>query len=462
MIRNFDNFKRSNEKEWKSFSKNKALINSISKLNSNIKDTDIIKLVCDYGLCPEARLSYGEWNQFVIKDRTEEGMFQTPKQIADAILELLNYNINTYAEVGVFKGGTYLLITNILKLKNPNLQSIGIDISDRNLTPDIKKYINLHIGTSKDFEGEKFDLVFIDADHSYEGVSTDYHNLGQYAKIVMFHDINDDRCPGVVNFWNEIKEGKKYKEFKYQTDGENVHGIGLLFNELDEYPPVRHFCSYESAISIIQNGFILSRSELKNYIHELDKNIIKNKNLISKDKWWKERKELESKKFGTEDIIYCTPDWYNDSGYETGHGPVMIYFKPEIYEDFKVTLTIEDSLTENRNRYFNNKDIKKIYQNIINQKYPEYNRVSQKILENLESKNDESYFNTSKGRIFIEGNRFYNKYSEIQIHTNKIPIKYIKELRFTDNYLDINESDTKNKKKLIYLLENNISFSEQR
>jgi len=211
-------------------SKNEILINNISKLEINsIKDTDIIKLVCDYGMFYEDRDGYGEWNNFIIKNINEEAIWQTPRQIADALLELLKYDINSYAEVGICKGGSYLLISELLKLKNPNLKSIGIDYKDR-LTEDIKKYINFHLGTSKDFKGESFDLTFIDADHSYEGVSTDYKNMGQYAKIVMFHDINDSKCPGVVKFWNEIKEGKKYKEYTYQTNNQQIHGVGLLFN----------------------------------------------------------------------------------------------------------------------------------------------------------------------------------------------------------------------------------------
>lgn len=218
-----------------------------------------------------------------------------------------------------------------------------------------------------------------------------------------------------------------------------------------QYPLVRHLSLLESAISIIENGYFMSRNEIKKNIHRINSNIIENKNLNSTDKWWEERKELENTKFGTEDIIYCIPDWFNDSGYETGHGSVMFYFKPDIYEKFKVTLTLEDSLTENRNRVYDHNEIQKIYSNILNQNNIEYRQEAKIILENLNHKNKESVFNTSKGRIFIEGNRFYNKYAEIQIHASKVPIEYIQEIRLTDNYFMVKDSDSKNKEKLIHL-----------
>ena len=47
---------------------------------------------------------------------------------------------------------------------------------------------------------------------------------------MLFHDINDSTCPGVVKFWEEIKQGKEYKEYKYQTNNQPIHGIGLLIN----------------------------------------------------------------------------------------------------------------------------------------------------------------------------------------------------------------------------------------
>lgn len=465
MIKKFNNFTNNNNFDDikvlnnNKLSKNQILIENISKLDINsIKESDIIDLVCNYGLCVEDRDAYGEWNKYMIYNRKEEAMFQTPKQISDAILELLKHDINTYAEIGIFKGGSHLLISNILKLKNPKLESIGIDIQDKHMTEDIKKYINLHIGTSEDYKGKKYDLVFIDGDHSYEGLATDYENLGQYANIVMFHDINDSTCPGVVKFWNEIKEGKEYKEFTYQTNNQPIQGIGIIFNDIKkEYPNIRHLSSYESAISILESGEMLSRNELKK-CNNLEIDIKSNKRLSSDDKWWNERTVLEKNKFGTEDLIFCTPDWFNTKGYETGHGAVMIYFKPEIYEKFKVTLTILDSLTESDSKIYNKNEISKIYSNIVNKNYKDPD--AKQILENIEHKNKKNVFDTSRGKIFIEGDRFYNKYSEIQIHTNKIPVEFIQEIKLTDNYLHIKDSDDKNREKLISLCKNkNIKIS---
>ena len=65
--------------------------------------------------------------------------------------------------------------------------------------------------------------------------------------------------------------------------------------------------------------------------------------------------------------------------------------------------------------------------------------------------NKESFFNTGRGRIFIEGNRFYNRYAEIQIHAKKIPINYIQSVRFTDNYLGQKEIDKELKEKFILI-----------
>ena len=67
-------------------------------------------------------------------------------------------------------------------------------------------------------------LIFIDGDHSYTGVKNDYEISKNSGKIFVFHDIVSDVCPGVVNFWNELKtnEGNKYNFFEFTEQYDDV------------------------------------------------------------------------------------------------------------------------------------------------------------------------------------------------------------------------------------------------
>lgn len=80
---------------------------------------------------------------------------------------------------------------------------------------------------------EKLDILFIDADHSYEGVKKDfemYSPLVRKGGIIAFHDIaNDpDATYGVHKFWNEIKNNYQYQEII--DDPRRIgYGIGVIF-----------------------------------------------------------------------------------------------------------------------------------------------------------------------------------------------------------------------------------------
>ncbi|MFN6069283.1 MAG: class I SAM-dependent methyltransferase, partial [Pseudanabaena sp.] len=66
---------------------------------------------------------------------------------------------------------------------------------------------------AKVLNGDKIDFLFIDGDHTYEGVRQDYEMyspLVQKGGYIAFHDINDterhrQRNVHVAEFWNELE-----------------------------------------------------------------------------------------------------------------------------------------------------------------------------------------------------------------------------------------------------------------
>ncbi len=183
---------------------------------------------------------YGDERKFMNQTRDELGIYQTPLQFAQYLDFLDGFNIESYLEIGVFRGGTMLVMDAYFKKKMHDVQITGIDITPENLHPDAKPYIDeychpfdstvFYLGDSN----PEFDLVFIDGDHSYKGVIDDWKYVGQYAKICALHDINEPSCPDVIRAWQEIKAeaisaGKKIKEFTDSVGGFDTHGIGVIY-----------------------------------------------------------------------------------------------------------------------------------------------------------------------------------------------------------------------------------------
>ena len=80
---------------------------------------------------------------------------------------------------------------------------------------------------------QSLDVLFIDGDHTYEGVKHDflsYSPLVRRGGIVAFHDIAEhpEKAGGdVPRFWNELKASHRHEEII--EDQEQGFGIGLLY-----------------------------------------------------------------------------------------------------------------------------------------------------------------------------------------------------------------------------------------
>jgi hypothetical protein len=77
---------------------------------------------------------------------------------------------------------------------------------------------------------EKLDFLFIDGDHRYEAIKSDfkmYSSLVRSGGIIGFHDIGENEEGGGRRFWNEVKLNYKHKEILKDKNKEK--GIGILY-----------------------------------------------------------------------------------------------------------------------------------------------------------------------------------------------------------------------------------------
>lgn len=170
-----------------------------------------------------------------------KGLFiwQYPNQFSRYLAQLSKFKIQSYMEIGVRHGGTFVTTVEYLNKFNPIKEAVAVDIND---CPSASEYARLdpHISflkadTTSDLfkrfvkNHSGFDLVLIDGDHSDAGCRNDFEIVKDKAKILAFHDIEPNAAPGVAKIWNEFKEAKKsdYLFFEFRDQYESVSGKWL-------------------------------------------------------------------------------------------------------------------------------------------------------------------------------------------------------------------------------------------
>lgn len=151
--------------------------------------------------------------------------------------------INSYMEIGCRYGGTYIFHVELLRsLNSSNFnRAIAVDIIEQseilskyNLDTELSSFMRQNSGVEefKNFiNTNKFDLIFIDGDHSYLGVKNDAETTINNCNIQVFHDISSDVCPGVPKYWKEHKSAyadtHDFYEFCDQYDSVNGTFLGI-------------------------------------------------------------------------------------------------------------------------------------------------------------------------------------------------------------------------------------------
>jgi predicted O-methyltransferase YrrM len=164
-------------------------------------------------------------------------------------------NVRSYLEIGSWTGQSIKAVAEILP-KGSRIVSVDMPFKEtkgialRKMMDDLKRAgydTHLFLGDSGDVNIVRqvrplgpFDAVFIDGDHRFPYVKSDWENYGTLGRIVGFHDISRDMPKDQFgggphqahSFWEGFKNGYKHVEFisdKTRTRTDFSLGIGVVW-----------------------------------------------------------------------------------------------------------------------------------------------------------------------------------------------------------------------------------------
>jgi hypothetical protein len=194
---------------------------------------EVLAVVLRAGLYDDGRGLYSDKYRAAF---SAVGIWQQPDELAAFLCFVQRYEVRSFLEIGTFQGQTFQLLSDFLTTLCPETQCCTVDlVKHPQCVPDSR--YRYHLGTSADFKGQIFDLVFIDGDHSAAASRADFENVGRYAALCAFHDIDDrfsdaHRDGGCGRTWRELKQETwrthAAVEFISPDKPQRTMGIGLL------------------------------------------------------------------------------------------------------------------------------------------------------------------------------------------------------------------------------------------
>jgi cephalosporin hydroxylase len=181
---------------------------------------------------------------------------QVRSELRDFLLLMRALKPRAVVEIGTARGGTLFLFTRVAApdailvsvdlSSQKDLRFGGGDVSGRRplfeafaldeqrvhfLTgdshaPDVREGVELML------DGREVDLLFIDGDHTAEGVRSDfelYRDLVRQGGVIAFHDIVDGKkslVGGVPDFWRSVRTADAQELVENRSQG--GYGIGVL------------------------------------------------------------------------------------------------------------------------------------------------------------------------------------------------------------------------------------------
>ena len=123
---------------------------------------------------------------------------------------------NTILEIGRYWGGSTVLLA--MATHNSDVNVVSVDVVNGCHDPDVDDWLNnyeekdridIRVDNSHAMENIPLSMLFVDGDHSYEGIKKDFiHHWNYLNGDCLAHDYFDSTCVGVTQFITEwIEEG---------------------------------------------------------------------------------------------------------------------------------------------------------------------------------------------------------------------------------------------------------------